>query len=180
VAAMQRSQMAEREFNTDRLERLISLTRDQKLIGTNLDAIANRFEEFLVEAQNNRLDEEESQIVGARTLVDRFENQILGPIRELDRDLISLASRGLDLCRQKFDNQAELDAAVRQTSVWHQQILEAMKRIMSAMEDSENFQEVVNRLLEIKRGEDQIQSEIKRRQAEEGNTILDEDIFDDE
>jgi predicted DNA-binding protein len=55
-----------------------------------------------------------------------------------------------------------------------------MKRIMSAMEDSENFQEVVNRLLEIKRGEDQIQSEIKRRQAEEGNTILDEDIFDDE
>ena len=49
-----------------------------------------------------------------------------------------------------------------------------MKRILDAMVDSENFQEVVNKLLEIKRSELQIKSEMDKRERSE------DDIFDDD
>lgn len=180
VTAMKADNSDQEKFDADRQLRMISLSRDQKLIGTNLDAIANRFEEFLVEAQNNRLDEEEKEIVGVQTIADRFDYQIIRPIRALDADLIVIASRGLDNCRRLLDNTSELSDAVSDTAAIQQQILDEMKRIMAAMVDAENFQEVVNKLLEIKRGEDQIRSEINKRKPAENEIFDEEDIFDDD
>ena len=42
--------------------KLIELIRDQKGVGTSVDRIADRFEEFLVEVKNNRLDEAENAL----------------------------------------------------------------------------------------------------------------------
>ena len=168
----------EEKFNAERQLEMIAVTREQKLIGTNLDTIANRFEEYLVEVQNNRLDENEEQNVGQQTLVQRFEN-IIQPIRALDRELISMATRELDNCRRFLNNEQELLTAVDKTTQLHQQILEEMKRIMNAMVQSETFQEVVNKLLEIKRGQDQIKVEIKKRKPAETDIFDEDDIFDD-
>ncbi len=179
VAAMVRSNAQSKEnFDAKRQSQMISLTRNQKLIGTNLDTIANRFEEFLVEAQNNRLDENEPQGAGAQTLEQRFD-AIIQPIRALDRDLIALATRELDNCRRLLGDDSTLLPAVERTTQLHQQILEEMKRIMNAMVQSETFQEVVNKLLEIKRGQDQIKSEVKKRKPNEADIFDEDDIFDD-
>ncbi len=179
LAATRPSNQAE-QFETDQQSRMIAVARDQKLIGTSLDAIGNRFEEFLVEAQNNRLDEDEQNLAGLQTIADRFENRIIRPIRALDEEWIAMANRNLDNCRRLLHRPDELSTAVGQTTEIHQRILEEMKQIMDAMVDSENFQEVVNRLLEIKRGENQIKEEIRKRQPDENEIFDEEDIFDDD
>lgn len=173
-----RNDQNQQQFDNQRQATMISLTRSQKLIGTNLDAIANRFEEFLVEAQNNRLDENEPKNEGTLTLEQRFDN-IIQPIRALDRNLIAMASRELDNCRRLLNNEEELMEAVDKTTQLHQQILDEMQRIMNAMVQSETFQEVVNKLLEIKRGQDQIKAEVKKQKPNESDIFDEDDIFDD-
>jgi hypothetical protein len=179
VAATRPSNEPE-QFEADQQSRMIALARDQKLIGTSLDAIGNRFEEFLVEAQNNRLDEDEQNLAGLQTIADRFENRTIRPIRALDEEWIAMANRTLDNCRRLLDRPNELSTAVGQTTEIHQRILDEMKQIMDAMVDSENFQEVVNRLLEIKRGENQIKEEIRKRKPDENEIFDEDDIFDDD
>ena len=100
--------------------------------------------------------------------------ELIQPIRRLDADLIALASRNLDNCRRLVDDPQELLTAVTDTGQVHAQIMAEMKRILDAMVDSENFQEVVNKLLEIKRNEMQIKTEMDKRNKNE------DDIFDDD
>ncbi len=174
VAAMRPNGQTPEQFKAMREERLIGISRDQKAVGTSINAVANRFEEFLVEAKNNRLDEDEKALAGGQTIEQRFDGGIIRPIRNLDADLISLASRNLDNCRRLVDDPEPLAAAVVETGRVHAQIMAEMKRILDAMVDSENFQEVVNKLLEIKRNEMQIKTEMDKREKDE------DDIFDDD
>ncbi|MEM9409677.1 MAG: hypothetical protein AAGA30_01100 [Planctomycetota bacterium] len=179
VAAMIPQNQSAKEFEADRQNRMLNLSREQKLVGTGLDAIAKRFEEFLVESQNNRLDEDEAEFVGRKSMADRFDNEIIRPIRRLDQELVATAVRELDNCRRFLNQNDQLMIAVDQSGQLHQQILTEMQKIMSAMKDSENFQEVINKLLEIKRGENQIKAEIKRRKPAETDVFDEDDIFDD-
>ncbi len=174
VAGMRPNGQTPEQFKAMREERLITIGRDQKAIGTSINAVANRFEEFLVEAKNNRLDEDEQALAGGQTIEQRFDGGIIQPIRRLDADLIALASRSLDNCRRLVDDPQELLTAVTDTGQVHAQIMAEMKRILDAMVDSENFQEVVNKLLEIKRNEMQIKTEMDKRNKNE------DDIFDDD
>ena len=54
----------------------------------------------------------------------------------------------------------------------HQQVLAEMKKILEAMNDSENFQEVINDLLEIKEDSQEVQIGIEKK-------LKPRDIFDD-
>ena len=174
VAGMSPNGQTPEQFKAMREERLITIGRDQKAIGTSISAVASRFEEFLVEAKNNRLDEDEQALAGGQTIEQRFDGGIIQPIRRLDSEWIALAARNLDNCRRFVDDPAALINAVTETGQVHQQIMAEMKRILDAMEDSENFQEVVNKLLEIKRNEIQIKTEMDKRNNN------DDDIFDDD
>ncbi len=138
--------------------------------------------EFLVEAQNNRLDEDEQALVSGRTIAERFDQGIINPIRDIDSELIPIAIRHLDNCRRLLDQPAELSRAVEEAGQVHAMIMQEMKKILDAMSDSENFQEVINKLLEIKRGEQQIRSETERQTKPEDDIFDDDasDIFDDD
>ncbi|MCH2178930.1 MAG: hypothetical protein MK106_09005 [Mariniblastus sp.] len=174
VAAMKPNGQTPEQFKASREERLITIGREQKAVGTSVDAVAKRFEEFLVEAKNNRLDEDEQALAGGQTIEQRFDVGIIQPIRRMDADLIALASRNLDNCRRLIDQEQQWVSAVYETGEIQAQIMVEMKRILDAMVDSENFQEVVNKLLEIKRSELQIKSEMDKRER------LEDDIFDDD
>ena len=169
--------MAPEKFDAEQQTRMIELAREQKLVGTSVSAIADRFEEFLVETQNNRLDEGSDLQL---TFADRFENQIINPIRSLDGELIAMASRSIDNCRRLLKNESELSTAVGTTTELHQEIAQRMKQIMSAMEESESFQEAVNKLLEIKNGENQIRADLQKRRANVQDDLDEDDIFDDD
>ncbi|MFO0264243.1 MAG: hypothetical protein ACK53V_21655, partial [Planctomycetota bacterium] len=67
---------------------------------------------------------------------------------------------------------AALANAVNETATVQEGILERMRSILAAMEDSENYQEVVNKLLEIKRAEERMQKQLKQKETPDG--IFDE------
>lgn len=62
-----------------------------------------------------------------------------------------MATRNLDNCRRAATTPAEFEQAVGQTVAIHNEILEEMKKILSAMNDSESFQEIINDILEVKK-----------------------------
>jgi hypothetical protein len=161
--------------------KLIDLIRDQKSVGTSVDRIANRFEEFLVEVKNNRLDEAENALAPDQRIETRFDEKIIRPIRSMDQNMISVANRNMDNCR-RFANDAEaLDTAIGQTVEIQQQILEEMQLILGAMNTSENFQEIINEMLNVKASTKSISSGIKKLKSKQ--TIENEEdaegIFDD-
>jgi hypothetical protein len=168
-------------FHRQREAKMISMIRDQKGIGTSVDRTANRFEEFLVEVKNNRLDEAENDLMPSQRIERRFDEKIIRPLRWLDRELISVATRNMDNCRRVEQNQMELNVAVDQTIAVQQQVLEAMKKILDAMNNSETFQEILNEMLELKRTTDSIGQSIDKIKANQ--TITDETdaegIFDE-
>jgi hypothetical protein len=166
------------QFRAQRESELIATVRNQKGIGTAVARVADRFEEFLVEVKNNRLDEAENAVAPSQKIETRFDVGIIQPIRRLDQELISLATRNLDNCRRASDDEAELAQAVDQTSLVHQQVLDEMKKILDAMNDSENFQEVINDLLEIKEDSNEVKSDIKKKLKPKNIFDDADDIFD--
>ena len=169
------------KFHSQREAKMISMVRSQKGVGTSIDRIANRFEEFLVEVKNNRLDEAENELMPSQRIEKRFDEKIIRPIRRLDQDLISVATRNMDNCRRVEREQNELDVAVNQTIVVQREVLESMKKILDAMNNSETFQEILNEMLEVKRTTDSIGDGIDKIKANQ--TITDETeaggIFDE-
>lgn len=181
VASQPEAGVTAEAFHNQRESKMISMVRDQKSIGTSIDRIANRFEEFLVEVKNNRLDEAENELMPAQRIETRFDEKIIRPMRRLDQELISVATRSMDNCRRVEKNQTELDVAVNETIAIQQNILQEMKKILDAMNNSETFQEILNEMLEVKRTTDSIGDSIDKIKANQ--TITDEKeaegIFDD-
>jgi hypothetical protein len=174
IAAQQPSAgMTVEQFQSQRETELIGLVRNQKSIGTAVARVADRFEEFLVEVKNNRLDEAENAIAPSQKIEARFDEGIIQPIRRLDQEWISLATRNLDNCRRTSNDDTQLNQNVDQTALIHQRVLAEMKRILDAMNDSENFQEVINDLLEIKEDSASVKSEIEKK-------LKPKDIFDED
>jgi hypothetical protein len=177
-------------------DQLRDAQRRQKLVGTNVSGIADRFQEFLVEAVNNRLDEAESEIDQAQSMQQRFSEQIIQPIRQLDSDQIIRAAQLIELAGrhvrydsasgQKSIDATALIAAIGDAIGKQNQIIERMQEILSAMMDSETYQEIVNKVIEIKRTEERIREKARqRREAIGGGNIFDDEddgdpgLFDD-
>ena len=75
----------------------------------------------------------------------------------------------------------ELDKAAQQTGATQQLILERMKMILNAMNNSQTDQAMLNKLLEVKNAEEAIQ-EMNQKKLEAKNIFDDadpDDIFDD-
>ena len=172
----------EDQYHAMRDQELISLVRDQKGIGTSIDRVASRFEEFLVEIKNNRLEEAENAIAPGRpSIEERYIGKIIDPIRKLDQELISIATRYLDKCRRNERDQGALQTAVDETLLVQREILTEMKKILVAMNDSKSFQDFLNALLEIKSMEGAIKTEVEKKM--QPKNIFDDEpkgIFDDE
>ena len=157
---------------------MIELVRNQKGVGTAIDRVANRFEDFLVEVKNNRLDEAENAIAPDQRIETRFDQKIIRPIRQLDSELVSMATRHLDDCRRAIQTGNELEKSVGQTVAVQTAILEEMKKILSAMNDSESFQEVINDLLEVKQGLIEVKKGTKESKKPEKGVFEEKDIFE--
>ena len=153
---------SEDEYVAARERALITATRAQKSIGTTVVRIADRFEEFLVEVKNNKLDEAENEIAPDQRIETRFDQRIIQPIRALDENLVSLAARHMDHCRSLVRDPKGLAAAAEQADQTHQEILQQMKLILDAMTASEGFQGIINEVISIGKGMDDI---IKREDA---------------
>ena len=137
------------QFFAERIGKILALQRRQKIIGTNIAAVADRFESFMIEAENNRLDESESKIEGAKTIKARLSNEIINPIRALDEREVFDATLGIDSCRRVARKQSDFAATVEKTTELQETILAKMRLILEAMNNAETYQEIVNRVIEI-------------------------------
>ena len=178
AARKRRNSQTEAEFQSERERALIELTRQQKNVGTSLGRIAERFIEFLVEVKNNRLDEQENELAPDQRIEIRFDQKIIRPIEKLDKELVSIATRHVDNCRRLVRENDQLTEAVNVATTVQQEILEEMKRILDSMNESENFQEMINKLLEVSSVQKKLIEQAKQ-QNKADDIFDDEDIFDD-
>lgn len=160
---------------SDAAGEILTWQRRQKLIGTNMAQIADRFEEYLVEVKNNRLDEAENEINPAQSIEVRFLDRIIGPIRQLDETEVVASGRLLDKASRVRENRQQLAAALDEVAAKQAEILREMTSILDAMENSEDFQSIVNKAIEVKRS----QEGVRDLTREEKNRVDTEDIFDD-
>lgn len=191
IAGMrQASGVTTEEFQTEQSRRLLSAYRAQKLIGTNVDAVRQRFDEFVLEVRNNKLDSD-PDMPREKTLEYRFGTTIAGRIRDIDAggliikdsegqevakpDFISLAALNLEDCRHNLSDRAKLNESVEKTTQTQEKILDIMREVLDAMEDSELFQSAINDLLEIKRIEKDIRDALKGNGGEAPGGIFEEE-----
>lgn len=153
---------------------MLGWQRRQKLVGTNIATIADRFEEFLVEVKNNRLDEAENRIDASRSIEVRFNDRIIEPIRQLDQTTIIEAVQLLDQSQRRIGSDGFVQS-LQQTADKQERIISSMQQILAAMQDSETYQEVVNLAIEVKRRQEGIRDLTREQQNQAGA----EDIFDD-
>ena len=106
----------------------------------------------------------------------RFNERIIQPIRQLDQYQIIGAVQELEKCQRSVDTPGALATNLRTTAQASDEIISRMRDILAAMEDSETYQEVVNKVIELKRSEEKVRqmTQEKQKQASE------EDIFDKE
>ncbi len=155
---------------------MLTWQRRQKLVGTNISSVADRFEEFLVEVKNNRLDESEDEIDTSRSIEERFNTRIIQPIRQLDQSTIIEAVQLMDQSQRLIGDPDRLGDSLATTADKQDEIIDAMRVILSAMQDSETYQEVVNLAIEVKRRQERIRDMTR----EQKNRADPNDVFDDE
>jgi hypothetical protein len=154
---------------------LTSWQRRQKLVGTGMASVANRFEEFLVEIRNNRLDEAESELDAGRSMEKRLSGEIIEPIRALDQKDVVEAAQLIEAAGRRSADPRQLAEGLTAAAAKQDEILVAMRKILAAMEDSELYQDVVNLAIEVKKRTEDVRDRT-RKQSRPGDSG---DIFDD-
>jgi len=158
AADLRRRAAGDQEVTVDPVDVLLSARRKQRTIATALLKVADAFESMLIEAENNRLDEESGR------LRQRLAGQIVEPIRDLDVEEIETADRSLDAARvasASADLPERVDGVVRT----QEEIAEKLAVILGAMVKAEGYQEAINLLREIERTQQRVleQTDEERR-----------------
>jgi hypothetical protein len=117
----------------------------QRNLATVLEKIANRFEELLIEAENNRLDEESGR------LRERLENQIITPLRDLDLNELKSVEQGLETARLSLAQPQSASAEIEKVIATQETIIAKMNEILTYMVKAEGYQEAINLLRQIER-----------------------------
>ena len=143
-------------LTVERRRTLAKTQKRQKLLGTNLGAVARRFQTIVVEVQNNHLEEEDGPIQR------RLEGQIILPMLELSGEAMPSAARRLDQTRRLAAEAAKRDEALDAAIAQQRQIVAMMRVVLMHMVESESYQEAVNLLYEIVK----LQQDLRKMTAE--------------
>lgn len=128
----------------DRTRSLIDIQRRQKLIETNTSTISQRLILFLIEAENNRLEED------GGPLHRRLNENVIQPMTEIWQLESPEAVRSLDSVRMA-ENAADRDEALAKAIAQQEALAAKMREILVHMEKAEGYQEAVNLLYEIEK-----------------------------
>jgi len=127
---------------------VMKLEKRQKLLSSNVAAVAMRLAAIIQELQNNRLDED-----GSRQ--ERLVGEIIEPMNSLASEQMPSALEQLDSTRHA-DEVPERDTALEQAVATQRAVVEKMDQILLAMVQSEGFQEIVNQLYEIEKSQEEV------------------------
>ena len=144
-AAMLAGTKGQEEIPAEERGLLVKLQKRQKLLGVNIENVADRLSAVLLELQNNRLEEPNGP------LQERLQSRIIDPLYRLATEAVPQAADQLDDTRRLYNKPAERDAMLADTVERQQAIAEEMRTILRHMVKSEGYQEAINLLYEIER-----------------------------
>ena len=141
------------------------MQKKQKVYATNTGAIAERMTSIAIEVDNNRLEEAEGK------LKTRLQ-EIIKPLRELsDKDMLEVV-QSLDQVRRQGNVVADRNKAVTESLAQQDKTIEKMKQVLALMVKSEGYQEAVNLLYEIQKGQQNVLDLTIKEQQERIRRIL--------
>ncbi|WP_254513172.1 hypothetical protein [Anatilimnocola floriformis] len=153
------------ELTPEQKDQLMQMQKKQKVYATNVNAIAERMANILIEVENNRLEEANGKLQGRL-------NEIIKPLRELaDADMPAIV-QSLDQVRRQGSLQKERAEAITATLGLEEKAVEKMKRVLSLMVKSEGYQEAVNLLYEIQKSQQDVLERTVKEQKERIQRIL--------
>lgn len=149
--------------------------RNQHQVGTLLVQVTDRFRGFLDEIRNNRLDNGLENMDEGQSLSNRIDQQIVRPLDAIDRDLMPLVDRSMELVSRTVGDDPKMQASINSVLPQLEEVLQQLNAVLEAMQRTQSFQEIVNTVIAIKNDEQRL-----KKQAEEkkrNDSAIDE-IFD--
>ena len=129
---------------------LMQFQRRQKVIGTNVAAIAERLSGIVIEVLNNRIEDP------AGKLEKRLREDIIRPMQEIADLGVPSAVAELDKARRLSAEVAPRGEALQAAVTRQQEIVDQMQEVLRHLVKSEGYQEAVNLLYEIQKSQQDV------------------------
>ncbi len=129
---------------------LMQFQRRQKVIGTNVAAIAERLSGIVIEVLNNRIEDP------AGKLEKRLREDIIRPMQEIADLGVPSAVAELDKARRLSAEAAPRGEALQAAVTRQQEIVDQMQEVLRHLVKSEGYQEAVNLLYEIQKSQQDV------------------------
>jgi hypothetical protein len=129
---------------------LMQFQRRQKVIGTNVAAIAERLSGIVIEVLNNRIEDP------AGKLEKRLKEDIIRPMGEIAELGVPSAVTELDKARRLSTEVAPRGEALQAAVSREQEIVDQMREVLRHLVKSEGYQEAVNLLYEIQKSQQDV------------------------
>ncbi|MBC7852920.1 MAG: hypothetical protein IAF94_05750 [Pirellulaceae bacterium] len=129
---------------------LMQFQRRQKVIGTNVAAIAERLSGIVIEVLNNRIEDP------AGKLEKRLREDIIRPMQEIADLGVPSAVGELDKARRLSAEVAPRGEAMQAAVTRQQEIVDQMQEVLRHLVKSEGYQEAVNLLYEIQKSQQDV------------------------
>jgi hypothetical protein len=157
--ALQAGVTSAASLSQEQKDLLMQFQRRQKVIGTNVAAIAERLSGIVVEVLNNRIEDP------AGKLEKRLKEDIIRPMVEIANLGVPSAVTELDKARRLSTEIAPRGEALQTAVTREQEIVDQMREVLRHLVKSEGYQEAVNLLYEIqKTQQDVFDKTVKEKQ----------------
>ena len=161
-----RAGLTDAALATEQKDFLMQYQRRQKVIGTNVAAIAERLENIVVEAKNNRLEDPSGN------LEKRMREDIIRPMVEIAELAVPDAVQHLDQTRRLAADVAGRNGALDTAVTRQQEIAAAMREILRHMAKAEGYQEAVNLLYDIQKSQQDVLDRTNKERQERIRGII--------
>lgn len=162
--ALEAASAGNESLSKEERQTLLTIQKNQKLIGTNIGNIAQRLNSIAQEMENNRLDETDAP------LLKKLRENVIQPMDELARRDVPEVSDELDKSRRDADDAEKRDEALDKAADEQQQVVDKMKEVLKHIARTEGYQEAVNLLYEIEKNQKSLREkvELEKQKLEEG------------
>ena len=147
-------------------DQLMQYQRRQKVIGTNVGAIAERLTGIVTEVLNNRLEDPSGR------LEKRLREDIIQPLSEIAELAVPDAVQQLDRTRRQAAEIAPRNEALVTAVTRQKEIADVMREILKHMVKAEGYQEAVNLLYEIQKTQQDVYDRTVKEKQERIKGII--------
>lgn len=148
--ALQAGVTSAASLSQEQKDLLMQFQRRQKVIGTNVAAIAERLSGIVIEVLNNRIEDP------AGKLEKRLREDIIRPMQEIAELGVPSAVGELDKARRLSAEVAPRGEALQAAVTRQQEIVDQMQEVLRHLVKSEGYQEAVNLLYEIQKSQQDV------------------------